>query len=113
MKNVSWQTEMQEMLKPFGITIVSETIQKVTIEDWIGRVRKAVVVDGDQLSEEAFNKALEAEKSYFTTLKQKETEETNRLKQQLETEELERREREKERKKKRTRRTIATTKFVQ
>jgi len=99
MKYVSWQTQMQELLKPFGVTIVSETIQKVNLEDWIGRVRKSVVVDGE-LSEEAFNKALEAEKAYFADLKQKEKEETDRLKEQLQSEELERREREKERKKK-------------
>jgi len=101
MKHVSWQNQMQDLLKPFGVTIVSETIEKVTITDWILRVRKSVVVDGgDQINEEAFLKALEAEKQYFTQLKEKEREVHQQLKQQLQTEESERREREAERKRK-------------
>jgi len=101
MKHVSWQKEMQDFLKPFGITIVSETMEKVTMQDWIGRVRKSVVVDGnDQLNEEAFLKALESEKQYFSQLKAKEQEDTDRLKKQLEAEESARQEREAERKRK-------------
>jgi len=101
MKHVSWQKNMQDLLKPFGVTIVSETIERVTMGDWIGRVRKTVVVDGgDTLSEEAFLKALEAEKAYFAEVKAKEAEETQKLQQQLKTEELERQEKEAERKRK-------------
>ncbi|ETO16826.1 hypothetical protein RFI_20511 [Reticulomyxa filosa] len=118
MKHVSWQPQMQDMLKPFGVTIVSETLEKVALffnfekyaitkrtqkilYYWIGRVKKSVVVDGsDTISEEAFMKALEAEKAYFAQIKKKESEETKRLQHEMQVEEEHRREKEAERKRK-------------
>lgn len=59
--------------------------KKSTLEDWILRVRKTVVVDGDDelMNAEAFQKALEAEKAHFAEKKKKQEEERKK-KEELE-----------------------------
>jgi len=76
MLHVSYRAEMQKMLSPWNVAIVAETFEKVTIEDWLLRVRKTVVVDGnDELfTQEAILKALNEEEEYLKQLKLKEEE---------------------------------------
>lgn len=88
MKHVSWKGYMQKLIGPYGVQVLAESLDMVTLETWILRVRKTVVVDGsdDFLSPEAFLRALEAEKSHFEAIrmqKEAEKEEAKRLELEL------------------------------
>eukprot|EP01084_Bolivina_argentea_P050093 92105_1 len=73
MKHVSYNGAMQNILKPWTVSLTAETKEKVTIDEWILRVKKVVVVDGDEeITEESFRKALEDENEYIAQLKAKE-----------------------------------------
>ena len=76
-KHVSWQNNMRNKLKPWSVAIEAAKKEFVTISEWILRVRKTVVVDGnDDISEESFRKALEAEERFIK--EQRELEERQR-----------------------------------
>jgi len=73
-KHVSFNGEMQRMLAPWNISLTVETKEKVTIKDWIMRVKRTVVIDGDddKFTEEEYQRALEEEAKYIAELKAKE-----------------------------------------
>lgn len=86
-KHVSYNGAMFGMLKPWTVSLSAESLQKVSIRDWILRVKKSIIVDGadETFTEEAFRKALEEEEQWIAAQKQKEHE--LRQKQQKEEEE--------------------------
>lgn len=69
---------MQKAIGPFGVEVLAEEYEMVTLEDWILRVRKTVVVDGEAIDAESFRKALEAEKAHFEEKKRLAEEERKR-----------------------------------
>ena len=77
MVNIGYKGYMQKLIGPYGVEVLAESYEYVTLEDWILRVRKTVVVDGDDelMNAEAFKKALEAEKAHFAEKKRKQEEE--------------------------------------
>merc|ERR1719283_66112 len=64
-EDLSYKGWMQKAIGPFGVEVLAEDYEMVTLEDWILRVRKTVVVDGEAIDAESFRKALEAEKAHF------------------------------------------------
>merc|ERR1712130_260326 len=83
MKHVSYNGAMQRLLAPWTVSLTVEHLEKVTISNWIMRVKKTVVVDGnDDFSEEAFKKALEEENKYILEIKQKEKERAEQRKKE-------------------------------
>ena len=85
MRDVGHKGFMQKAIGPYGVEVLAEDLESVTLEDWILRVRKTVVVDGhdDLMNAEAFLKSLEAEKAHFAEMKAK-REEEKRKKEELE-----------------------------
>lgn len=85
MRDVGHKGFMQKAIGPYGVEVLAEDYESVTLEDWILRVRKTVVVDGhdDLMNAEAFLKSLEAEKAHFAEMKAKKEEE-RRKKEELE-----------------------------
>ena len=69
---------MQKAIGPFGVEVIAEEYEMVTLEDMILRVRKQVVVDGEAIDAESFRKALEAEKAHFDEKKRIAEEERKR-----------------------------------
>eukprot|EP01083_Nonionella_stella_P287635 979151_1 len=91
MKHVSYNGEMQNLLSPWTISLTVETKEKVTIKDWIMRVKRTVVVDGgnELFSEEAFKKALQEENEHILKLKEKEKEMFEKQKKEEENAKIE------------------------
>ena len=85
MVNIGYKGKMQKLIGPYGVEVLAESYEYVTLEDWILRVRRTVVVDGDDelMNAEAFKIALEAEKAHFAEKKRKQEEE-RRKKEELE-----------------------------
>eukprot|EP01084_Bolivina_argentea_P073734 133791_1 len=85
MKHIGNKGWMQKAIGPYGVEVLAEDHDQVTLEDWILRVRKTVVVDGNDelMNADAFRKALEAEKEHFAEM-QKKKEEQKRKKEELE-----------------------------
>eukprot|EP00484_Ammonia_sp_Unknown_P017155 CAMPEP_0197028038 /NCGR_PEP_ID=MMETSP1384-20130603/7842_1 /TAXON_ID=29189 /ORGANISM="Ammonia sp." /LENGTH=616 /DNA_ID=CAMNT_0042456979 /DNA_START=66 /DNA_END=1916 /DNA_ORIENTATION=- len=77
MNHIGFKGWMQKAIGPYGVEVLAESYEFVTLEDWILRVRKTVVVDGadELMNAEAFQKALEAEKKHFEERKRKQEEE--------------------------------------
>ena len=73
-KHVQYSGAMQELMKPWTVSLTTSTLEAVTIKDWILRVKRSVVVDGkdDMFTEEAFRKAMEEEERWMATLRAKE-----------------------------------------
>ena len=71
MKHVSWKPQMQKLLSPWNVTVTADSLEKVTIEEWILRVRRVLSVDGDDefLNAQSFLKALEEERLLFEAKK--------------------------------------------
>ena len=90
MKYVSYNGEMQRLLAPWTVSLTVEHKEKVTIKDWIMRVKKTVVVDGadEAFSEEAFKKALEEERKYIEQLKLREKELKEKLEKEAEAQKI-------------------------
>eukprot|EP01083_Nonionella_stella_P011713 33255_1 len=83
MVHIGFKGWMQKSIGPYGVEVLAEDYEYVTLEDWILRVRKTVVVDGEAIDADAFRKALEAEKAHFAEMKAKKEEE-KRKKEELE-----------------------------
>ncbi len=85
MVNIGHKGWMQKAIGPYGVEVMAESYDYVSLEDWILRVRRTVVVDGtdELMNADAFNKALQAEKAHFNEMKAKK-EEARRKKEELE-----------------------------
>ena len=73
MKHVSYNGEMTKLLAPWTVSLTVNHFEQVTIKNWIMRVKKTVVVDGndDELSEEAFLAAMKEEEKWMCRKKWK------------------------------------------
>eukprot|EP00483_Globobulimina_turgida_P002563 UN02567 len=85
MVNIGHKGWMQKAIGPYGVEVIAESYDYVSLEDWILRVRRTVVVDGtdELMNADAFRKALQAEKEHFNEMKQKK-DEARRKKEELE-----------------------------